>query len=112
MESSTEAAMAKFPFNDLHSFKDYVGFVQICSANKFPRREGAAANAQWTLDLAFEGLRLGLNMAVQEKGVRMEFTESRHLVEEAYEAYKTGDIRSGFMKLELVQKLLQNVPSQ
>jgi hypothetical protein len=51
-------------------------------------------------------------MAVQEKGDRIAFAESRRLVEEAYEAYGAGDIRSGFMKLELVQKLLRKVPSQ
>ena len=104
--------MTKFPFTDLHSFKDYVGFVQLCLPDKFPRREGAAASAQWTLELAFAGLRLGLDMAVREKGDRMEFTESRRLVEEAYDAYKTGDVRAGFAKLELVQKILRKVPSR
>ncbi len=104
--------MTTFPFNDFHSFKDFVVFVQICSANKFPQREGALANTPWTLDLAFEGLRRGLDMAVQEKGERPEFAESRRLVEEAYDAYKTGDIRSGFTKLEQVQKLLRRIPSQ
>ena len=104
--------MARFPFSDLHSFKDYVGFVQLSLPNRFPRREGAAASAQWTPDLAFDGLRLGLDMAVQEKGERIEFAESRRLVEEAYNAYKSGDIRSGFAKLEQVQKLLRKVPSQ
>ncbi|MGD0144805.1 MAG: trigger factor [Rhizomicrobium sp.] len=104
--------MANFPFNDLHSFKDFVVFVQICSATKFPQREGALADTPWTLDRAFEGLRLGLDMAVQEKGERREFAESRRLVEEAYDAYKSGDVRSGFTKLEQVQKLLNKVPSQ
>ena len=46
--------MAKFPFTDLHSFKDYVGFVQLCAPNRFPRRDGVSAEEQWTLDLAFE----------------------------------------------------------
>jgi len=104
--------MMKFPFNDFHSFKDFVVFVQICSANKFPQRQGALADTPWTLDLAFEGLRQGFRMAVQEKGERPAFAESRRLVEEAYDAYKSGDIRSGFMKLEQVQKLLQKIPSQ
>jgi hypothetical protein len=106
------AEMTKFPFNDLHSFKDFVVFVQICSPNRFPLREGTLANTPWTLDLAFEGLRLGLDMAVREKGERREFTESRRLVGEAYDAYKSGDVRSGFTKLEEVQKLLRRVPSQ
>ncbi len=104
--------MSKFPFNDLHSFKDYVGFVQLCSPNKFPRREGAAASSPWTLALAFEGLRQGLEMAVREKGAQKEFANSCRLVEEAFEAYKSGDIRSGFVKLEQVQKLLGKVPSE
>ncbi|HTV31277.1 MAG TPA: hypothetical protein VMF32_26315 [Xanthobacteraceae bacterium] len=104
--------MTKFPFNDFHSFKDFVVFVQICSANKFSQRQGALADTPWTLNLAFEGLRQGLRMAVKEKGERPAFAESRRLVEEAYDAYKFGDIRSGFMKLEQVQKLLQKIPSQ
>jgi hypothetical protein len=107
-----KAATARFAFTDLHGFKDYVGFVKLCLPDSFPRREGAAADSQWTLDLAFDGLRLSLDMAVQEKGDRIAFVESRRLVEEAYEAYKADDIRSGFMKLELVQKLLRKVPSQ
>lgn len=104
--------MAKFGFTDLHSFKDYVGFVKLCLPDRFPHRDGVAAGGQWSLNLAFEGLRLGLNMAVEEKGEQPEFTESRRLIEEAYDAYKSGDIRSGFMKLELVQKLLGKVPSR
>jgi hypothetical protein len=101
----------RFGFHDLHSFKDYVGFVQLCLPDKFRRREGAAANAQRTLDLAFDGLRLGLDLAVREKGERMEFAESRRLIQEAYNAYKAGNIHAGFTKLELVLKLLRNVPS-
>jgi|HubBroStandDraft_5_1064220.scaffolds.fasta_scaffold132324_2 hypothetical protein len=106
------AEMTKFPFNDLHSFKDFVVFAQICSPDEYPQRDGILAKTPWTLDLVFEGLLDGLNMAVREKGERKEFAESRRLVEEAYEAYKSGDIRSGFMKLEQVQKLLRKIPSQ
>ena len=51
-------------------------------------------------------------MAVREKGERAEFTESRQLVEEAYNAYKSRDIRTGFMNLEQVQKLLGKIPSR
>ena len=104
--------MTKFPFNDLHSFKDYVAFVQICSATKFPQRDGALASTPWTLNLAFEGLRLGLDMAVREKGDRTEFSQSRHLIEQAYKAYKSGDVSTGFMQLEQVRKLLRKIPSQ
>ena len=104
--------MAKFGFTDLHSFKDYVGFVKLCSPNRFPHREGVPADEQWSLNLAFDGLRLGLDMAAREKGKRIEFVDSRLLVEEAYEAYNAGDVRSGFAKLDQVQKLLRKVPSQ
>ena len=104
--------MSKFPFNDFHSFKDFVVFAQICSPNNYPKREGILASTPWTLDLAFEGLRLGLNMAAREKGERIEFAESCRLVDEAYKAYKSGDVRSGFAKLERVQKLLAKIPSQ
>jgi hypothetical protein len=50
---------AKFPFTDLHSFKDYVGFVKTCASGKFPVRVSALPIDS---GLAFEGLRLGLRM--------------------------------------------------
>jgi hypothetical protein len=49
---------AAFPFSDLHSFKDYVGFVKLCAPDSFLVREGVGPSDQWTLELAFEGLRL------------------------------------------------------
>jgi hypothetical protein len=103
---------AAFPFSDLHSFKDYVGFVQICASTKFPMREGVGPADQWTLDLAFDGLRMGLRMAAEEKGEREEFVRGRTLVEDAYAAYRDGRVRDGFFKLEELQKVLKKVPSR
>ena len=103
---------AHFGFSDLHSFKDYVVFVQTCASTKFPVREGLGLEDQWTLDLAFEGLRLGLRMAVEEKGVREEFTRGESLVEDAYAAYRNGQVRDGFSRLEELQRLLKKVPSR
>jgi hypothetical protein len=103
---------AAFPFSDLHSFKDYVVFVQTYLPDRFRPREGVGPGDQWTLDLAFEGLRLGLKMAAEEKGERAEFTRGGALVEEAYAAYRDGNMRDGFLKLEDLQKLLKKVPSR
>ncbi len=102
----------QFGFSDLHSFKDYVVWVQTGASTKFPVEEWASPDDQMTLDLAFEGLRLGLKMAVEEKGERAEFTRGRALVEEAYAAYRDGNVRDGFFKLEELQKLLKKVPSR
>ena len=52
--------MATFPFSDLHSFKDFVFVVRMCAPDHFPAREGLCADDQWSLDLAFKGLREGL----------------------------------------------------
>ena len=101
-----------FGFSDLHSFKDYVGFVKLCAPDRFPVEDWAGPDDQMTLDLAFEGLRLGLAMASEEKGQRVEFTQGKALVEEAYSAYKEGRVRDGFFKLAQLQKLLKKVPSR
>jgi hypothetical protein len=103
---------AAFPFSDLHSYKDYVVFVQTYLPDRFRPREGVGPADQWTLDLAFEGLRLGLKMAAEEKGEREEFTRGLVLVEEAFAAYRKKDVRGGFFKLEELQKLLKKVPSR
>lgn len=104
--------MAKFPFTDLHSFKDYVVFVQMCSPDQYLPRQGLGPDEQWTLELAFEGLRYGLSLAVKEKGERKQFTECQRLVEEAYQHYQQGNEREGFFKLEDVHKLLRKIPSR
>jgi len=102
----------RFGFSDLHSFKDYVVWVQTGASTKFPVENWAGPDDQMTLDLAFKGLRLGLEMAVQEKGERAEFVQGRTLVEEAYAAYRDRRMRDGFFKLEELQKLLKKVPSR
>lgn len=61
--------------------------------------------------VGIEGLRLGIRMAVEEKGDRNEFTRGKSLVEEAYAAYCDGPMRDGFFKLEELQTLLKKVPS-
>jgi hypothetical protein len=107
-----DSMAAHFGFTDLHSFKDYIVFVQTCASTKFPPREGVGPADQWTLDQAFEGLHLGLRMAVEENGDREEFTQGKSLVDDAYAAYCDGRVRDGFFKLEELQNLLKKVPSQ
>jgi hypothetical protein len=103
--------MTRFAFSDLHSFKDYVGFVKLCAPDRFPHREGVVPDEQWTVDLAFDGLRLGMDMATKEKGELPAFDQCRKLIEEAYPCYKGGNRREGYFKLEEVQKLLKKIPS-
>ena len=104
--------MVKFPFNDLHSFKDYVGFVKLCAPDLFPPREGVGPGNQWNLDLAFDGLRKGLALAISEKGDRPVFEECKSLVEEAFSAYSTEQIREGYSKLDEVYRRLKKIPTQ
>jgi hypothetical protein len=104
--------MAKFPFSDLHSFKDYVIYAQTYLPDRFPPRKEVGAEAQWSLDLAFKALRFGLDLAEQEKGELAVFSDCRKLVGEAHELYAAGDSRAGFFKLDEVNTLLRRVPSQ
>ncbi|HTW93402.1 MAG TPA: hypothetical protein VMD30_01325 [Tepidisphaeraceae bacterium] len=104
--------MVKFPFTDLHSFKDYIVFVQVGLPNRFPLRERLGPDEQWTPDLAFEGLRYGLRLAMEKEGENAVFLKCQELVEEAYKLYGSEDVRGGFFKLEEVQKLLATIPSR
>jgi hypothetical protein len=110
MELFTEIyAMTKFPYSDVHSFKDYVGFVAMCAPDQFPFREGVGVEDQWSLELAFQGLREGLARAVEEKGNRAEFGECLKLIEEAYAHYKLGHEDKGFFTLDKAQKVLKRI---
>jgi hypothetical protein len=104
--------MAKFPFNDLHSFKDYVGFVRLCAPDMFPIRDGVEPREQWTIDLAFDGLRFGLALARKEKGELPALDKCDSLVEEAFSNYHKGLLRDGYLKIQEMEKLLKRVPSQ
>lgn len=104
--------MAQFPFSDLHSYKDFIGFVQLSMPDRFPARGGTAVNAQWTPELAFEGLRAGLALAAQEKGNRPAFAMSQMLVDEAEKEYRAGNMRGGFLKLEEMKKLLKKIATR
>jgi len=102
---------APFPFDDLHGFKDYVTFVQSCSPDRYPPRDYYGPEDQWTFELAFRGLRLGLRMAVEEKGDKPVFAECSRLVDTAEAEYRDGRWREGFATLEEVRKLLRRVPT-
>jgi hypothetical protein len=104
--------MAKFPFTDLHSFKDYVIFVQTYLPDRFLPRQGVGPDEQWSLELAFRGLREGLKLAVEEKGPKPVFADCERLVAQAHDEYRAGREREGFCKLEEVNKLLRKVLSQ
>ncbi len=104
--------MTHWHFHDLHGFKDYVTFVYLCAPDHFPEREGFGPDEQWTLDLAFEGLRHGLSLTATEKGELPVVATCRSMVEEAYTHYGEGRMREGFFKLEEMEKLLKTLPSR
>ena len=101
--------MTKFPFTDLHSFKDYVVFVRMCAPDQFPTREGVSPEDQWTLELAFRGLREGLLLAAKEKVAREELNQCSILLDEAYAHYDLGQRKEGFAALDQMHKILKKI---
>ena len=101
--------MSEWHFHDLHAFKDFLGFVMLCSPNLYPPREGAGPDEQWTLDLAFEGLRHGMEIAENETGNLASLGEGRFFIDEAYKEYKRGNVPEGYRALEKVEKILKKI---
>ena len=104
--------MADFGFHDLHSFKDFVSFVRLCAPNDFPTEDYLGPDDQWTLERAFEGLHHGLVIAAAEKGALPAFAVCTNLVNEAYRAYRSGNVRDGFRKLQEIENILGVLPTQ
>jgi hypothetical protein len=98
-----------FPFSDLHSFKDYVGFVRMCTPDLFSTREGPGE--QWTLDLAFAGLNFGFDLVEKEKGEHPVLKSCREITKEAYDRYRSGGVREGCAKMRELEKLIKAIPS-
>jgi len=103
---------AHWGFHDLHSFKDYVTVVALCAPDQFPPINVGPDKKPFTLDSAFLALREGLALAVAEKGDRPVFRDCARLVEQAYEAYQSGNSEAGAIKIRQVRKLLGKVPTQ
>jgi hypothetical protein len=82
----------------------------MCAPNQFPPREGVTE--QWSLDLAFRGLREGLSQAIKEKGERKEFAKFSLLVDQAYDHYQAGRRRDGFQHLDQAHKILKMVSTR
>jgi hypothetical protein len=103
--------MTNYGFSDLHSFKDFVVFVYLCAPDEFPVRDYRSPEDQWNLELAFQGLRDGLQLTSKEKGELPVLASCRAMVEEAYIHYREGRSRDGCLKLQEMEKLLKKIPS-
>jgi hypothetical protein len=101
-----------FGFTDLHGFKDFVGSVRLCAPDLFPKRDWRGPDEQMNLDRAFIGLRYGLKLAEEEKGGSELLAKCRDLVEEAYTEFHEGRDRVGHLKLQEMDNLLMELPSQ
>lgn len=102
---------APFPFSDFRGFKRYVDFVKNCAPADYPPREGVGPEEQWTLDLAFEGLRSGLALTAQRLGEQPPLAEARALVDDAHAAYRRGRNNDGYSKLAALRQVLKTVRS-
>src|SRR5262245_54726900 len=109
---SPENDPAYFGFTDLHGFKDFVGYVILCAPELFPEEDWLEPNEQMNLDRSFVGLRYGLQLTAEEKGELPMLPKCRELVEESYQLYKAGDDLAGQKKLEEMQLMLLQLPSQ
>lgn len=110
--SSPENDARYFGFTDLHSFKDFVGYVLLCAPDLFPPEDWLKPEEQMNLDRAFVGLRYGLDLSETEKGASDTIAQCRQLVEESYAEYRAGRDAEGQRKLEEVDKLLSEIPSR
>jgi hypothetical protein len=67
---------------------------------------------QRSLQLAFEGLRVGMGMAVKEKGALPVFADCQKLFEEAHAEYLARHVKQGYFKLGEAKKLLKKIPTR
>lgn len=95
----------RFPFDDLDSFIAFVVFVRISAPNIFPPLVTRGPDGQWTLALAFEGLRTGLKMVEEQIGSNL--ADCAYFIDEAEKSYCAGDPSAGRVYL---QNLLKRLP--
>ncbi len=111
--SSPEADPAKyFGFNDLHGFKDFVGYVFLCAPDEFPCDDWRKPDEKMNLQRAFIGLRYGLDLAASEKGENEVVMRCRQLVDDALAHFHAGDGSAGRRALNEIRDLLKQLPSR
>jgi hypothetical protein len=104
--------LSSFPFHELHSFKDFSGFVRMCAPDLFPAREGVRESEQWSLELAFEGLNVGLDMAREQAASPSVIAECQALFDLALSDYRAGDRREGFYAMDKAQRAFSKIRTQ
>jgi hypothetical protein len=104
--------MQKWHFTDLHSFKDFVVFVQLCAPDNFPPREGVPHSEQWTLALAQEALEHGLRIAASEGVNESVLSECKGHFDKAFGYYRAANLHDGFKSMESALRILLRVPTK
>jgi hypothetical protein len=99
-----DAMGRRFPFDDLPSFKDYVGWVQVWSPDAFPSTAKQSAEEQWTLESAFDGIRLGIDTLSGGGEVSV---SAHNLANGAYTDYKSNREAEAYLKLEEFRRILR-----
>ena len=101
-----------FHFQDVHSFKDFLGMVIVCAPDNFVTCDWLSAAEQTDLKRAFEGLSYGLNLVEREFGTSDGLNRARVLVSESLEAYRSGSEIAGQQKLEVLEQWLSSYETE
>lgn len=102
----------RFAFTDLHSFKDYVGFVMLCAPDGFPSQDLVPSTAPWTLEMAFDGLRIGIMYYVAPRCTAEALEGMTVDISEALQRYQSGDTKGGFAVMRLLDQKISRLRSR
>ena len=94
-----------YEFTDIVGYLDYI--VYAYAPDLFPEEEWLEPHEQMNMQIAFRGLRYGLEIVEKEKGQPQRIEEMKELIDRAEEAYQMDDIRGGMTKLEQVERILK-----
>lgn len=89
-----------YKIDDMRELYNAIAYVGACSPDKFPYRDFLPPEEQSTFENQFQRLRDAIAI-IDPKIATPEMLPRLHsLLEESYEAYKSGDSHNGFELLE------------
>lgn len=98
----------RYGFGRFSEYRNMIGYVVLSAPDCFPVEDYLAPEEQMTAEKAYEILRRGLPVACDQIKEKAAIPEAADLLEKSYEAYQSGDFRTGaFLLQDFDERLLE-----
>lgn len=93
----------------LGELKDVIAYVMAYAPDRFPHRDYLGPEEQVDLHSIFNQVREGFEDIAISRGESVVVQQCRHGIEDAYQSYRSGDRKAGFLAIQDVLHKLSDI---